>query len=323
MKCVDATFVINLDKARDRMKPIASQCAKLGIPLERVPGVDGSKLQPHDRRKVASPLCSLTCTNSMLGAALSHISIWKTVLKRGLNRALIMEDDVRLVPDFVERIEQALRDVPADFDVLLLGCVSFCDKDRNYSLGHNILKPFVSLLGIHLRDDKRTWGSVFVPEWFAGAHCYVVSAKGCRTLLRVTPRVEHHIDAHHMSHPDVKLYAASPDLAYQMNLSTSSIATYQFPKTLVPFLDTVKDRKNISLSYHLDAPAGELMGMRLNAYTVFFMALGLLQRRSLAFVAGLFVAELVVGGHIAMPLLAYLVGWALMSGVRRGILRQR
>lgn len=308
---VGAAYVINMDGAKERMRFMASQCDSLGIPFVRVPAVNGSKVRPHVLGRL-TPRCEKYCTDSMIGCALSHMNVWNMVLEQGQERALIMEDDAQLVPGFAEGLSRALRDVPEDFDVLLLGCFALCDKKRDYSWGHRMLKALMPLGGFSVRNDRRTWGSVYVPEFFAGAHCYVVSRKGCRRLLDLIPRVDQHIDIC-MNHPDLRLYAVSPDLAFQRDMSDSSIASFTFPKTLVPLLEPIKDKKRISLAYYLSAPVCKVWVLMINAWFVIFFALGLFQAWTLPYVAGLFLAELAVGGDITAPLVAYGLGWGLQG----------
>jgi hypothetical protein len=218
-----------------------------------------------------------------------------------------MEDDAVLVPQFREGLRRAMRDVPRDFDILVLGCFFLCNKRRKYSVGLELVRPFVPG---NLRNDPRTWGTVFAPEHFGGAHCYVVSATGCRKLLRLLPKAHFHIDSQ-MNHPELRVYAVSPNLASQRDMRTSSMASYAFPKTLTPLLQNFVGFGGVSLAYSLDVPWAQVAGMPINAWALIFMVLGLWPAASLAFAGGIFVAELGVGGDIRAALLAYALGWAI------------
>lgn len=314
---VDAAYVINLDRSTARMARMAAQCASLDIPFTRVPAVDGARVTPETLKKVATPLCQKVCTPSMVGCALSHMKVWKTAAQLGHQRTLVMEDDAALEPGFVEGLRRALEDVPQDFDLLVLGCYFLCNKDRRYAWGHEFARMFVPH---SLRNDRRTWGSVYVPEYFAGSHCYIVSLKGARKLMQLVPRAHYHIDMS-MNHPELNIYAVTPDLAYQRDMADSTIASYSFPKTLTPLLDGIKDRKRISVAYYLDAPMGQVGGQRLNAWVVIFAGLGVLRHRTVPLAVGLLLAELLVGGDIVAPVLAYFLGWAI-RGAPRMVLRR-
>ena len=313
MSGVDAVFVINLDRETARMAEMARQCEEHGIPFKRVPAIDGRKVSPRVRSQMATPFCQRFCTPSMIGCALSHMQVWRAVLRAGYERVLVLEDDAVLVPDFKDRLSRALTDVPPDFDVLICGCMFLCRKDRKYSAMHALVKPFVPS---PLRDDKRTWGSVFVPEFFGGTHCYVVSNQGCRNLFSVIPRVSNHIDMT-MNHPKLKLYAVNPDLAHQRDMSTSSIASFSFPKTLVPALLTIRDDKHIPLAYYMSVPSMQLGPFQMNVWFGLFLALGFLGARAAPYVTGFLLAELVVGGDILPAVAAFLTGWTVKAAFLR------
>lgn len=317
MEGIDAAFVINLDRSTDRMAVMAQQCEALGVPYQRFPAVDGAKVSPHDLERLATPMCRTFCTPSMIGCALSHMNLWRLVVDRGYERVLVIEDDARLVPDFQRGLRDALRTVPSDFDVLLLGCFMLCNKDKNYAPLNHFARLFVER-----RKDDRAWGSVFVPERFAGTHCYVISRKGAAKLLRLLPRVRGHIDMF-MDQPEVRLYAVSPDLAYQRDMSASTIASFSFPKTLLPLLERVRDDKNVSLAYTMSAPMGQIAGMHLNLWTTVFIAIGLAGgTRAVPYVGAFFLVELALRADIRMPLVAFGLGWALRFAMARAFRRR-
>lgn len=312
MEGIDATFVINLDRSVDRMAEMARQLEAAGVPYQRFPAVDGAKVPAHELERLATPECRTFCTSSMIGCALSHMNLWRLVVERGYERVLVIEDDAALVPTFRQGLQQALRDVPPDFDVLLLGCFLLCNKDRKYAPLNRLARLF-----LQTRRDDRTWGTVYVPEKFAGTHCYVVSRRGAAKLLRLLPRVQGHIDMA-MDLPDVRLYAVSPDLAFQRDMSESTIASFTFPKTLLPLLECVKDDKNVSLAYSLSTPMGQVAGMHVNVWTIVFVVLGLAGgARASPYLAGLLLAETVLGANVAMPAVAYGAGWVLRALLAR------
>ncbi len=302
MEGIDATFIVNLDRSTARMAEMARQCEQQGIPFARFPAVDGAKVPSGEMKRLVAPICRVGCTTSMVGCALSHMALWRTVVERGHARTLVMEDDAQLVPQFKQKLRRALADVPPDFDVLLLGCFFLCNKDRNYP---TYLQTARAVLP-GKRNDTRTWGSIFVPEFFAGTHCYVVSLQGARKLLQLIPRVTGHIDLS-MNHPSLRVYAASPDLAYQRDMSDSSIASFSFPKTLLPLLECVKDSKNVSLAYYACTPLGP--GMGITAAVLLMVLAGLAAGPGSApYLAGFLLVEVALGANVLAPLVAYGLG---------------
>lgn len=312
-RLVDMTYIINLDRASDRMAHMARQCEAREIPYVRVPAVDGKKVGSKALEKNVTRACGAFCTPFAVGCALSHMKVWKAVLKQGQERALVLEDDAVLVPDFVTRLEEALEDVPKDFDVLVLGCFMLCNKDQSYNTVLQKSFRFFNPFKGHY-NDTRTWGSVFVPELFMGTHCYVVSKKGCQNLFRVIPKVRQHIDIC-MNHPDIKVYAVSPDLATQGGMKDSANASYKFPRSMVPLLKTIRDEKDVSLAYYFEAPVYQVWGVPCNIYSAFMIIAGLFHTVMLPYVTGFLLAELLVGGDITQPMFFYAAGWLLRRAI--------
>lgn len=311
-RVVDATYVINMDRSRDRMVDMARQCEEHGLTFERVPAVDGAALSRQQVARSTTRLCGHFCTPAMIGCALSHMRVWDLVAKRGHAVTLVMEDDAVLEPGFAAGVRRALRDVPDNWDVLLLGCFMLCNKSRTYWGPHRPLRALLRLTG-QGRTDTRAWGSVFVPEFFAGTHCYLVSQRGARKLRRLLTKANFHIDAC-MNDRRLNMYSVSPDLAYQRDMAASTIASFDFPKTLVPLLARVRDPKRVSAAYYLSSPVGQVLGVRIDAWALVFVVLGILYARTLPYVAGFLCAEVLVGGSMLHPLLAFGVGVSLRHG---------
>ncbi|MBN8243318.1 glycosyltransferase family 25 protein [Nitratireductor aquimarinus] len=105
-------YVINLDRAEDRMSKMRAQLSDLGLPFERVPAVDGSMIDrsrfPHSQR-----------INGEIGCSLSHCAAWQALLRSTDKHALILEDDAVLSRDLASLLENTDL-IPADADLLKL-----------------------------------------------------------------------------------------------------------------------------------------------------------------------------------------------------------
>lgn len=98
-------FVINLDRATDRMDHMRSAIASLGIDVERVSAVDGKKLSPENLKALQTPIhdiskiiCPRTLTSGEVGAFLSHQECWRRLVNSDQQWALILEDDLAFSP---------------------------------------------------------------------------------------------------------------------------------------------------------------------------------------------------------------------------------
>lgn len=93
-------YVINLDRSPDRRAHIAAEFGKTGIDYEIVSGVDGRDLDLHDPRTIDPSSLEMSWFRpGVAGCALSHLSVYRTILADGLDRALVVEDDVTLSAD--------------------------------------------------------------------------------------------------------------------------------------------------------------------------------------------------------------------------------
>lgn len=117
---LDHILIINLDHHKSRWKRIQSGLDSFGIKnYERVPAVYGKDLEPEklqllmDRMVVAGAK-----SPGPIGCALSHIKAWQTIVDRGWNCALILEDDVTFNP-FITKLNTI--PMPKKWGIIFLG----------------------------------------------------------------------------------------------------------------------------------------------------------------------------------------------------------
>lgn len=158
-------YYINLDRRTDRRSAMEAQFHDLGLEAERISAVTPAELSPDQSAKHCDPRNWNWITEEELSCSLSHIKALEAFLVTGEEKALILEDDVRLslsLPGFLE----ALNGRPTSYDVLRLE--TYLDGQR--------LIPTVdeTIEGISIR---RSW------SWCAGAAAYIVSRKAARTIV--------------------------------------------------------------------------------------------------------------------------------------------
>lgn len=110
MKC----FLINLDKNQDRLKYMDAQLKKLGVEYERFPGILGAGLCKSELKKAHNAFRGLLVnggrlTKGEVGCAMSHNGIYKRIVETGVDKAIVLEDDVALSDRFPSIIEDASR----------------------------------------------------------------------------------------------------------------------------------------------------------------------------------------------------------------------
>jgi glycosyl transferase family 25 len=125
-------YVINLARSLDRRAHITAELKKTGLDYEIITAVDGRDVDLRDRT-IIDP--SLTYWTQFLagtaGAALSHLSAYRKIIADGLDKALVLEDDVILSAD-LGSLADAVADQLAGAEVALLsyGSLGSCKLSR-------------------------------------------------------------------------------------------------------------------------------------------------------------------------------------------------
>ncbi|WP_245512724.1 glycosyltransferase family 25 protein [Rhizobium sp. BK376] len=130
------TFVINLDRAEDRLHRIRANLDRIGLPFERVSAIDGQQLVLPIRQFSESRyrlFHGRRPNPAEIGCFLSHIECAERLLASSFQYALVIEDDVDVAEDLPELLEAALHTQHA-WDILRLSTVSSGKKHRFHQL---------------------------------------------------------------------------------------------------------------------------------------------------------------------------------------------
>jgi glycosyl transferase, family 25 len=101
------TYVINLDRSPDRRAHITAQLRGTGMDYDIVSGVDGRELDLTDSMLVDPSLASrCPFPAGAAGCALSHLAVYARIRDDGLDRALVLEDDVTLPTDLRDLVDE-------------------------------------------------------------------------------------------------------------------------------------------------------------------------------------------------------------------------
>ena len=98
------SFVINLDRAPERLADTAKLFAGAGLAFERVPAVDARTLSPAELRAECPPVRFYLANarrvrRGEIACALSHRKCWRAAFEGGEAVAAVFEDDVFFEPD--------------------------------------------------------------------------------------------------------------------------------------------------------------------------------------------------------------------------------
>eukprot|EP00930_Biecheleria_cincta_P049748 TRINITY_DN34948_c0_g1_i1.p1 TRINITY_DN34948_c0_g1~~TRINITY_DN34948_c0_g1_i1.p1 ORF type:complete len:428 (-),score=72.35 TRINITY_DN34948_c0_g1_i1:114-1397(-) len=207
-------LVVNLDKSVDRWEKCTEEFAKQNVEAERFPAVLGKALSEEERNENVTFGARYFCTAGMIGCFMSHLGIWKKVVKEDIPYVVVLEDDVVLYPDFTEKLKTLLEELPEGWDVCLLGAVGCVNQDREPLS----MKSYGWLTGGSRASPGKTRTispHLFVPYKPAGTHAYMISRKGAEVLANACPKARFHVDLTAWSVPQLKLYCAKDYLATQ------------------------------------------------------------------------------------------------------------
>jgi glycosyl transferase family 25 len=101
-------YCINLERRADRRETVNTEFLREGIDVEFFPATDG---------RVEAP-SGIYTSPSEYGCAMSHVRVWRDMVAKGYDMALVCEDDVFLVPNFKSKLENIVSEantVPWDF----------------------------------------------------------------------------------------------------------------------------------------------------------------------------------------------------------------
>ncbi|MGY0197721.1 glycosyltransferase family 25 protein [Leptothrix sp. BB-4] len=121
------TLVINLDRDTRRLARIATQLDALGLPWTRIPAVYGARLTAEERARLVDVKGygrrhGMTPNAGEIGCYLSHLDAARALLASDATQALVLEDDVGLLPDLPAMLD-ALAAVPERWDMVKLSAV--------------------------------------------------------------------------------------------------------------------------------------------------------------------------------------------------------
>ena len=185
---LDAVYVINLDRSRDRLIKISSELNDADLEFIRFPAVDGKIFEgkyerfPNRRNWVQDILPEKNYSYMFdpkinpyglsigeLGNYFSHFEILKKVADAHDTVSLVLEDDAHLEDDFMIKLASLLAHAPPGWDIIYLNCFA------KLSIGCRPEK-------LTITGDRRF--TKLNRPCTAGNGAYLINEKGARKLLQ-------------------------------------------------------------------------------------------------------------------------------------------
>ena len=161
--------VINMERRLDRKTKMLST----GFQFNFFKSIDGSKLTMTPEIKKMFQGNDFNYRRGVIGAALSHYTLWNQLINSDKDQMLIVEDDVEFAKDFMVKYSYAYNQLQfiKDWDILYLGWSLYEPQKRGieYDLWNDNFPEVVPF------DNRRFFG--------AGFFGYLLSKKGAQKLV--------------------------------------------------------------------------------------------------------------------------------------------
>jgi len=261
---VDKVYVINLDKDVARLREIDSQLRSADIVYERFPAVLGSTLTTDPR---LTGFCNEFCTDGIKGCALSHHTIWEEAIYHKYDSVMILEDDANVPSDINDKIRSLLTRIPADWDLIYVGCRYFCnDEYLSSQIGNRVLGTVPET---HDDDIKKVKGSV-------GSHAIIFRTEFLKKIANEP--ISTHIDLElkgWVSKYGAKAYGLYPEIIPVADSHLESNLSETFPPLLTTALNRVEFGDSIPTGWFLSESFMKFGFINLNTLILltFFMGI--------------------------------------------------
>lgn len=181
-KGIDDAYVINLDRRPDRLEKLYTSNPELKGRLNRLSAVNGRQMKltpaiarlfkPHD----------FFWKKAIMGCALSHLTLWWQLVNERpeIKNYLILEDDVKMNPEWETKWKEASGHVPDDADVVYLGGILPPNRQGFEALKERKNQYFSQV------SPNKVFGQKEPSRYFHWcAYAYVLSRKGAEKILQI------------------------------------------------------------------------------------------------------------------------------------------
>ena len=198
------TWVINLDRAPQRLARVGAALDALGLRWTRFAAVEGRLLEPQEQERLLDRagferLHGMTPTPGELGCYLSHLGVMQNFLQSPAEFALVLEDDVQptaALPEVLARLLQA----QARWDMVKLSAIhsgspiGVLDLPQGHQLGVMLSRCTGSSAYLINRRAAQRYRASLLPMQLPYDHAYDRGWRYGLKVRRVFPEVCAHDD---------------------------------------------------------------------------------------------------------------------------------
>jgi GR25 family glycosyltransferase involved in LPS biosynthesis len=160
-------YCINLDKRPDRYEDCLIEFKLLNINVERVSGVDGTKLYRE----------GMGIGVGNYGLVQTQMKIINDAINKKYKSFLLLEDDVMFIDGFYDKFEKKINSLPDDWDLLYLG------GNNLFHMGKHIMITGDKNFVITKDNYKMLDYELCKTTWTQCAHAVAINSRFYQTLL--------------------------------------------------------------------------------------------------------------------------------------------
>ena len=190
---VDKIYIINLERATERLEKVISELEKIGGQFSNYTvfkAIDGKTISEDEIKKLLTLDAQYSFyinafnydqirSRGEVGCYLSHLGVWKDMVKNNYNNVIILEDDV-FSNMTSQQINKNLDYLPLDYDVAHLGW--FSRYEGNYlKKSTNWVVPV---------DNNKRFSMIY------GTYSYMLSNKGAKELIANAIPINMQVDSY-------------------------------------------------------------------------------------------------------------------------------
>jgi len=263
-KIVDKVYVINLDKDNKRLETITTSLDNQNIEFQRFDAILGSTVTEDSR--ITKP-CNIFCTDGMKGCALSHRTVWETMIENNYEYIMVLEDDSHINTSFDTDLQLLWSNIPEDFDILYLGSHFYCGDTSLYNR---------ITTAAFQKNVQEINSGLYQVEGCGGFHAYIISLECAKKFVEQSIRFHIDIDAMtYIKENNLKAYAYQPVLVTSGNNESNLSSSY--PPLLTSLISKIvitNQRENKSFDFFLNEYIGKLGPIEINPLmiTVFVLS---------------------------------------------------
>ena len=193
--------VINLLKRTDRKENVIKKFKEAKITkYEFIEATDGYLLKPTYQIAKLFKGNDFGNRKGVIGCAITHVNLWKELLKSEFDYFLIMEDDFTITDKFKNEIEKINF---TNYEILLMG----------YHMFSNIRE---SLKNIYENNNDVQIENLKMNNYIGGIHCYSINKNGARKLIDYIEKngIKHGIDYLFKIIPELECWETVPHIAF-------------------------------------------------------------------------------------------------------------